>query len=998
MADGRISIQVIVDDQDAINQLKDLEGDVAGIESAGDKSSITLGKLAGALGLVAAGAAAFNMIKTGIQTAFARIDTMEQFERTMTAMTGSTEEAGAALERTTGIVTGTGYGLDVAAKAVQGFVTSGVEINKATDYMAAFGDAVAFYGDGSNEQLASVSRAMAQLAASGTTNLEDINSLVDAGIPVFQLYGEAVGMSAGEARKALEGGKTDATEFLEVITDAMMNGTESFASIEGAAQDAGASWGAAFDNMQAAVGRGVTAIITEIDKLLTDNGLPTMRDMIAEVGSAFETALTWVANTLLPPVISGIGEVIEFIKEWSVVFEALGIVAAGVFAIIGAAATWTTIVKSIGLVTGAIKTLNLALLASPWTWLALAAVAAVVLIIKYWDEIAEYFAGQWEEIKEVAQVFWDWLSDIAKAVADGISEAWASFSEWFMGIWTAISEFFTGIWETMKLAAQAVWDFLQPYVENFVTNFKAIWEELSAFWSELWTALEELAMAIWTPIQEAIELFFSYFAEKQTEASEGWTATWEAIGTFFSTIWDGIKNVVQIAYDFIVNLFTPIGEFFSNIWNAISETATTIWNNLVEFFQTTWDNIYTTAQNIFNTVVEYFSNTWNNIFETAQEIWGTFSEWWNSFLDNFVEVAQAGWELFKETILGIINSLTALFQGDWEELQENLEGIWEAIKEFGETLWTEFKDFLEETWTLVQEITETVWNAIWEQLENIWNTIVEIGTTLWDSFKTYLQNLWDTMKSNFTTIWESIKETASDIVSDIYDNTIGKFGDMVEDVIGKMKDMYEGIKDWLGDTLKKVQETASDIFEAFSGVKLFDVGVDMINGLIKGIGSMVDTAVETAKGLIAKMPAAVKKVLGISSPSKLFENEIGKEMIAGLMVGMEVQTDAAVRDAEAIMREITNAFQGTPIEELIGQARHMATSAAQHVRSGIAQASGQNINNNAPGIEVVLEYYGDGSDMMNDARRMVNLVDTELSKRTDIAAWLKGFRAQRGSY
>lgn len=998
MADGKVTIQVIVDDDQASSQLKELEGDVAGIESAGDKGSLTLGKLAGALGLVAAGAAAFSMIRDGIQTAFARIDAMEQFERTMTAMTGSTEEAAAALERTRESVTNTGFDLDVAAKSVQGFVTSGVDINKATDYMAAFGDAVAFYGDGSNQQLQQVSRAMAQMAASGTTNLEEINSLVDAGIPVFQLYGEAVGMSAGEARAALEGGKTDATEFFEVITDALMNGTESFASIEGAAKEAGSGWSSAFGQMEAAVGRGVTAIIQNIDELLTSNGLPTMRDMIKEVGSAFETALTWIANSLLPPVVSGISEVIGFIKEWSVAFEGLAIVAGGVIGILATAATWATIVKSIGLVTKAVSGLNLALLASPWTWVALAAVAAVVLIIKYWDEIVEYFAGQWEEIKEVSQMAWDFITQAAQATADFLTSIWQSFSAWFMGIWTEISTFFGTIWEGMKLAAQAVWDVLQPYVENFVNNFRAIWEELSAFWAELWTALQELASAIWAPIQEAIETFFSYFTQKQTEAQETWSTTWKSISTFFTTIWEGIKTVVQTAFDFIVTIFTPIGEFFTNIWNTILTTAQTVWTNLITFFQNTWNNIMTTAQTIFNAVVEYFATTWNNIVTTAQEVWGAFSEWWSSFLDNFVEVAQAGWELFKETVLGIIRSLTALFQGDWETLQENLIAIWEAMKEFGVTLWTEFKDFLEETWTLVQEITETVWNAIWEQLENIWNTIVEVGTALWDSFKTYLQDLWDTMKSNFTAVWNSIKETASNIVSNIYDDTIGKFGDMVENVIGKMKDMYEGIKDWLGDTLKKVQETASDIFKAFSGVKLFDVGVDMINGLIKGISSMVNKAIETAKGLIAKMPAAVKKVLGISSPSKLFKDEIGKEMIAGLMVGMDVQTDAAVRDAESIMREITNAFHGTPIEDLIGQARTMATSAAQNIRSGLAQGSGQNVNNNAPGIEVILEYHGDGSDMMNDARRMLNLVDTELSKRTDIAAWLKGFRAQRGSY
>lgn len=48
---------------------------------------------------------------------------MEQFNRTITTITGNANAASGALEELKGITKGTAYGLDAAAKATQNFVT-----------------------------------------------------------------------------------------------------------------------------------------------------------------------------------------------------------------------------------------------------------------------------------------------------------------------------------------------------------------------------------------------------------------------------------------------------------------------------------------------------------------------------------------------------------------------------------------------------------------------------------------------------------------------------------------------------------------------------------------------------------------------------------------------------------------------------------------------------------------------------------------------------------
>lgn len=276
---------------------------------------MTIGKLAAAIGITAALSAGFNLVKDSVQKAFGRIDTMEQFERVMTVMLGSTEDANAALDKTNDIVTGTGYGLDVAAKSVQDFVTRGVEIDKATKYIEAWGDAVAFYGDGSNEQFANVTNALQNMLTKGTVGMDQLNRLFEAGIPAVDIFAQATGKLPEEVSEALSKGEISAEEFVNTVTNAMLEGTNGVQNISGAAKEAGNSWGGTFDNMGAAVARGVTSIIESIDNLLQTNGLPDMREMVSNFGSAFEDVLNGIAERI--PVI------ISTIQDWRSSLEPL---------------------------------------------------------------------------------------------------------------------------------------------------------------------------------------------------------------------------------------------------------------------------------------------------------------------------------------------------------------------------------------------------------------------------------------------------------------------------------------------------------------------------------------------------------------------------------------------------------------------------------------------------------------------------------------------------
>lgn len=268
------------------------------IEGASNKATSSIMKIAAGVGVFKALSAGASMVRGSIDKAFGRIDTMEQFNRTMTVMLGSSEAAGKALDQVGTIVKGTAYGLDTAAKSTQGFVTAGLKIDKSTAAVEDWGNAVAFYGDGSNATFGNVTAQLSKMATKGTVSLEYLNTAIDAGIPVLDIYAKAVGKSTEEVAKEISSGSIKTEEFLDTMNKAFNEGVDGFPKIANAAKEAGASWRGTFDNMSAAVTRGTMGIINSMEKLLEDGGFPSLREMIKQVGVQAEASLGGVADLI----------------------------------------------------------------------------------------------------------------------------------------------------------------------------------------------------------------------------------------------------------------------------------------------------------------------------------------------------------------------------------------------------------------------------------------------------------------------------------------------------------------------------------------------------------------------------------------------------------------------------------------------------------------------------------------------------------------------------
>lgn len=215
--------------------------------------------------------------------------------------------------------------------------------------------------------------------------------------------------------------------------------------------------------------------------------------------------------------------------------------------------------------------------------------------------------------------------------------------------------------------------------------------------------------------------------------------------------------------------------------------------------------------------------------------------------------------LIVGAVMLIIAGITALIV-HWEEVK-----TW-IIDFFTKTIpeaWTNFWNWLGEKWADFLKWIKEVPSKIGYWTGYILGLIVKFFVIdipkKVDEFVKWLFQKWDEF-----TIWlKSLPEKIKEKINEIKDF-------LVEFLTVTLPQKWEDFKKWLTELPGK----------------LWEIGKNIVQGLIDGITSMItniNTAIEDfAKGIVQ----GFKDALGIHSPSKIMEDEVGKNLMDGLKNGI----------------------------------------------------------------------------------------------------------------
>lgn len=335
--------------------------------------------------------------------------------------------------------------------------------------------------------------------------------------------------------------------------------------------------------------------------------------------------------------------------------------------------------------------------------------------------------------------------------------------------------------------------------------------------------------------------------------------------TFMYSIVSKVLNVWLKLKPVFALLAGPIGIAIAAIMLLVA-VFIRLWNENEKFREgvmAVWEAIKTA----FSTAVEFISNIVTTVV-------GALVEWWQANQQTFLTAAQAVWD----TVYTVVSSVIMLVFDIVSRIVSNLVTFWRAnsdhILNIAQTTWDLIKAAISIAIAIVTGVVKTGLGIIQGIFEVVWPLISGIVEVAW-----------------------AVIKTAIDVAIDLV------FG-----IISAGMQLISG--DWEG-AWETIKETAANIMDSivstFEGIDLWQIGKDIIQGLINGVASMAGAVVDGVSNVASGIVGAVRGVFQTRSPSRVFRN-IGVDVMAGLQIGVTKQADRTVNAVAAVAERMTDAF------------------------------------------------------------------------------------------
>ena len=707
---------------------------------------------------------------------------------------------------------------------------------------------------GSADTFKSVAMVLTQTAGQGKLTTENWNQLSDA-IPgasgkIQQALKEA-GAYTGNFRDAMADGQITAQEFNDAImslgfTDAAVEAATSASTIEGAT-----------GNLEAAFVK-LGASVLDTAKPAITGGMSWIADGVTNavpvVQAGIEGLIGWFQR--LYSKLEENGAITAFKSAWDTIRDAI-------MGVVNMVIDWAHMIPPDGLANG------IKLVADTLNWFVQHGKELAPIIIGIGTAFAavkgyqalnsglQALTGTMNTVTTAAKgvsngimLMTDLGGPVAmlKQMAGGLSLVKTAQTAWSTAtkMATAVQGAFNAVIAANPIGAIAVavaavvaalaWFFTQTEAG------RKAWAAFTSWLSETWAALVEGAKAIWNGLGE-------FLANLWSAISGGITSAWTSITSFLSGVWNGISTTATTIFngirDFIVNVFTVIGALIVAPLQAIQNGINTVFGWILSFI--------TQQMNSTNTV---WSTVWTAIYNVVSTIFGLIS----SCISTVVNAIRT-----------VIVVFLSFLKGDWQ-------GAWDAIKSFFTTTWDGIVAFL-----------TPIINGIKTTIGNVLNAIQSVWASIWNAISGVVSTIWNAISGVVSTCIQNVRNTISTVLNAIS----GVWTSVWNRVSSFLGNIWHGITSAVSNGIQSVSNTVgrikSTVLGAVSGAGrwLYDTGRQVIQGLINGIGGAFKWVKDTIGNLGKNLIGWAKGVLGIHSPSRIFRDEVGKWIPAGMAQGID---------------------------------------------------------------------------------------------------------------
>lgn len=271
---------------------------------------------------------------------------------------------------------------------------------------------------------------------------------------------------------------------------------------------------------------------------------------------------------------------------------------------------------------------------------------------------------------------------------------------------------------------------------------------------------------------------------------------------------------------------------------------------------------------------------------------------------------------------------------------------------------------------------------------NAWNSIRDGISDAIEKVKGFLNNVIDFVKENWQALLLLLVNPFAGAFKLLYDNCEG-FRETVDNLVLNITTAFTNMKTGIETTVGNIKTAIVDGFNnAIEFIKSLpgqavDWGKNILKGLVDGITNTVGEVVDAVKGAAGKISGAFKDFFDIHSPSRLMRDEIGKQISAGIAVGITDNQKEAIKAANGLSDRVSSAFDGVVQGAVSGR------SVAEQELAKINASSNFNVmsNGNASAFQQLIGKISDMKVILDTGKTVGSLTpafNTSLGGYTDM--------------
>ena len=521
-------------------------------------------------------------------------------------------------------------------------------------------------------------------------------------------------------------------------------------------------------------------------------------------------------------------------------------------------------------------------------------------ILDYINELKDAITrGDWlhfgETLADGLNAFYDRigkidLSPITRGINNAIDVAkgftskldWAGIGrnvgQFFNNVITQIGEInWAGVGQTISNAVVGGLSSLNNFLET--VDWANIGETLFQAASDLITNIDwaslvgQLGRLITNLVSSAIQLLIGSLSGLSGMLGDIFSALgMDGIAGFFYGIEEKLKNVgtwiKEHVFDPIVNWFKSLfgihspstvfqgfgADLIAGLLNGISGA----WKSITSFFSSALTGLKNLIGAAWSEIKNAASTAWSGIKSTLSTTWGAIKDTASNTWNNIKTGASNAWT-------GIKNTASAT----WTGIKTTLSNTWSNLKTTASSTWDNIKSKASTAWSSISSTATSKWQGVKKALSNTWSNLKTTASSTWDNIKSKASSAWDSIKSTASTKWQTIKSTVSE--------------------------KWSGLKSTLSST------------------SWTDVGSNLVSGLRNGISNTWSTITSTATSLASSLTGSLKRLFGIASPSKVWQNTIGANLTAGLNKGIELGGKDVLSTTDKLAEQINGSMAGVSL-------------------------------------------------------------------------------------